>query len=304
MMWAYLPESLSEALTSAQDRESALQHSALLDFAGLSSTLSETPTASDSSNNGSQTDGLTTPRCGTTQPHLTGDPGVDSWISSLAASRANLTALPASAEGPPTSVIFGPTSGGSFARWDPASSSWRTFQACLALTEGPCLAAYSGTWPRAGMTRSGTAYRLKPLAPLTGATGFGLLPTPAAHQMGSNETMRKHGTTLRRRVLAWPTPTAADVLVLGTTPEAIARADGLGQTVHLAQRVRWPTPAAREKGDGDYADPENGGSLNPTWTEWLQGWPLGWTDCAPLEMAGYHRWRQSLLQGLEGSDDA
>ena len=152
----------------------------------------------------------------------------------------------------------------------------------------------------------------------------------------------------------WPTPTAADVHVLGTTPEAIARADSLGQTVHLAQRVRWPTPRANERmswqgglrrlqngmgiqlgiavklwptpksspsgpdfaranrpgsGGDDLAtaaarDPQAGGSLNPTWVEWLMGWPLGWTDCAPLEMAGYHRWRQSLLQGLEGSDDA
>jgi hypothetical protein len=36
---------------------------------------------------------------------------------------------------------------------------------------------FSETWPRAGMTRNGTAYRLQPLAPLTGETGSGLLPT-------------------------------------------------------------------------------------------------------------------------------
>ena len=23
---------------------------------------------------------------------------------------------------------------------------------------------------------------------------------------------------------------------------------------------------------------ENGGSLNPTWVEWLMGYPIGWTD--------------------------
>jgi DNA (cytosine-5)-methyltransferase 1 len=27
----------------------------------------------------------------------------------------------------------------------------------------------------------------------------------------------------------------------------------------------------------------DGGPLNPTWTEWLQGFPLGWTDCEDLE---------------------
>jgi DNA (cytosine-5)-methyltransferase 1 len=25
------------------------------------------------------------------------------------------------------------------------------------------------------------------------------------------------------------------------------------------------------------------GALNPTWVEWLMGWPLGWTDLKPLE---------------------
>jgi DNA (cytosine-5)-methyltransferase 1 len=28
-----------------------------------------------------------------------------------------------------------------------------------------------------------------------------------------------------------------------------------------------------------------GGSLNPTWVEWLMGWPLGWTDLKPLATA-------------------
>jgi hypothetical protein len=32
------------------------------------------------------------------------------------------------------------------------------------------------------------------------------------------------------------------------------------------------------------------GTLNPTWTEWLMGWPLGWTDLKPLEMDKYLEW--------------
>jgi hypothetical protein len=27
----------------------------------------------------------------------------------------------------------------------------------------------------------------------------------------------------------------------------------------------------------------DGGKLNPNWTEWLMGWPIGWTDLKPLE---------------------
>jgi site-specific DNA-cytosine methylase len=44
----------------------------------------------------------------------------------------------------------------------------------------------------------------------------------------------------------------------------------------------------------DYA-PEGGrgGSLNPTWVEWLMGWPLGWTDLKPLETDKSQRWPHS-----------
>ena len=33
-----------------------------------------------------------------------------------------------------------------------------------------------------------------------------------------------------------------------------------------------------------------GGALNPTWVEWLMGWPLGWTDLQPLEMGRFRQW--------------
>ena len=36
-----------------------------------------------------------------------------------------------------------------------------------------------------------------------------------------------------------------------------------------------------------------GGSLNPTWVEWLMGWPLGWTDLKPLEMDKFRQWQRS-----------
>jgi hypothetical protein len=37
-----------------------------------------------------------------------------------------------------------------------------------------------------------------------------------------------------------------------------------------------------------------GGKLNPTWVEWLMGWPIGWTDCEPLA-TDKCRWPQRPL---------
>lgn len=63
-----------------------------------------------------------------------------------------------------------------------------------------------------------------------------------------------NSTTPRR----WRSPTAADALGGPMNP-----ADRQGHTLNLKEQV-WV-------GGG-------GGSLNPTWVEWLMGFPLGWTD--------------------------
>lgn len=39
---------------------------------------------------------------------------------------------------------------------------------------------------------------------------------------------------------------------------------------------------------------ETGGQLNPTWVEWLMGWPLGWTDLKPLVMGRFRNVQQRL----------
>jgi hypothetical protein len=65
----------------------------------------------------------------------------------------------------------------------------------------------------------------------------------------------------------------------------------------------WPTPTAQDaKNNGGASQQERntmplnaqvGGSLNPTWVEWLMGWPLGWTDLKPSEMDRFQQWLQS-----------
>ena len=63
-----------------------------------------------------------------------------------------------------------------FAWYDHASHLWRTWQLCL----GGGWAEFSETWPRAGMTQNGIAYRRVPLVRLTGEKESFLLPTMRA----------------------------------------------------------------------------------------------------------------------------
>lgn len=129
-----------------------------------------------------------------------------------------------------------------FAWFDHEQRCWRTWQRCL--VEG--WEVFSGTWPRSGMTRNGIAFRRPPLVPLTKGIGCGsLLPTPTGVPLPQAVAMAEQGK--------WPTPTSRDWRSGKASPETLARnSRPLSETV--------------------------GGQLNPTWVEWLQGFPLGWTE--------------------------
>ena len=74
----------------------------------------------------------------------------------------------------------------------------------------------------------------------------------------------------------------------------------LGRAVNRAAAEMFPTPTvqdAKNNGGPSQMDrntkPLNavvGGSLNPTWVEWLMGWPLGWTDCAASATGRFQQW--------------
>ena len=108
----------------------------------------------------------------------------------------------------------GPSLPVSLANYDPDSSSWRT---CQRSVLGGWVPFSGQDWPRSGMMLSGTAYPLPPSAPLTGATGGSVLPTPTAQSYGSNQggsagrTGRvRHSLQSMAKRNKWPTPTAGD----------------------------------------------------------------------------------------------
>lgn len=160
----------------------------------------------------------------------------------------------------------------SLATFDPLTSSWRTPQCSLFEVSAPCLA----TWPRSGSMRNGTCFLRPTLAPRTCGSAFGLWPTPTASlgTKGGRITPRKgrEGGTLIEAVSArsFATPTARD------------------------WRSGKASQATMERNSRPLSE-QVGGLLNPTWVEWLMGWPLGWTALQPLEMDKFLSWRQQHL---------
>lgn len=161
------------------------------------------------------------------------------------------------------------------ASYDHDTSLWRTSQLCL---DGE-LTVFSETFPRSGTMRNGIAYQLPPLVPLTAGIGSGLLPTPEASNTKA-VALRSGGRSPRDFLRPWRTPRANDGEKRGNI--ANDPRNGLPAAVKY-----WPTPHANchtgagqapNKQGGENLQTQAGGSLNPTWVEWLQGFPLGWTE--------------------------
>jgi hypothetical protein len=175
--------------------------------------------------------------------------------SSAAGSPAKTSASPAKEPGSTDTVrVFGQSTRVSLANYDPGTSSWRTSQLSLLEDSGEL----SGTWPRSGMTRNGTAFLLLPLAPLTDVIGSGLWPTPSVkgnyNRAGLSEKSGDGLSTAVNREM-WPTPNAADGQGGRKTPDEDLmtgkRSSGAKVQVSLRDAVRrdelraWPTPTAR-----------------------------------------------------------
>ena len=197
----------------------------------------------------------------------------------------------------------------SFARWDRATSSWRTPQ-CSLLAD---LDVFSETWPKWGMMRGGGCSVQSMLVLRTSETGSGLWPTPRAGNPGSRpngkggkilaeEVAISEGSRIRGQKL-WPTPCATDHKGSGKAGTLRDRLDYATERVATKSNT-YATPQARDFRSGStdrWDNPDRsrnlndqiGGQLNPTWVEWLMGWPLGWTDLKPLGMDKFQAWRRS-----------
>lgn len=149
--------------------------------------------------------------------------------------------------------------------------------------------SYCKGLPMQGSMQDGVLSRLPTLALPTLGNEFGLLPTPTADAAIGTRTTKfaQGGTPLSHVSIIWPTPRSTDGSKGG--PGRSKKRAGGG---NLRTFVATPTARDWKSGKASQATMDRnarplseqiGGSLNPTWVEWLMGWPLGWTDLNPLE---------------------
>lgn len=232
MSWLYLPAAVADCSEASWSG------------GGPSATSSGMPTVSRSSRHASATDTCTTPRFGMMPGPSTGIPGLDLWMCSLLASRASRSASQEKALPNWMSATYGPTPFALFERSGPNGAYWRTSQASL-----PSLISdeFSQTWPKAGTTLGGIAFRLRALEHRTVARGSGLWPTPKVARGTYQNSHGRKVPTLEGAVKIWPTPKAQNA-------NGSYRRPGK-QGADLQTTVRFPTPSATDVADRQPGNP-------------------------------------------------
>ena len=203
------------------------------------------------------------------------------------------------------------------ADYDPITQSWKMF-GDISLW-GDCRLLLN--LPPSGMTVSGVLFLQPPWEPIIGETESSSWPTPTAvtrpmegnvrmfrAKIQSGEMTEEEAQAILGKSVwesqgkipaSWPTPTTQETehpkATLTETGRRLSKNGNSSHSLGLADAVKmWPTPQARDyKGSsgrslkGTETDLPtavgSGGKLNPTWVEWLMGFPLGWTDLEDSE---------------------
>lgn len=268
--------------------------------------------------NGSATESCRSSQFGTTCELLTENHGEEELTSSAEDSPAKTYLARAKArESAEREAGFGLNLQESFAKYDRATSSWKTRQCSLFGGLEECLE----TFPKAGTMRNGLLWERTTAEPRTDERECGYWRTPDAGAGGeiSDEKAadyaagkpRKSGSAIQIRLCdqvrhrkLWPTPTRCG----NYNRKGLSKNSGDG----LATAVKtWPAPKCQDsraalwnRGKSNLGEVVHGGvetpptktaRLNPAWVEWLMGWPIGWSGLKPLETVRFLSWRQGLL---------
>jgi hypothetical protein len=193
---------------------------------------------------------------------------------------------PANDEAPTTHDTCGLGLEKPLAHYDPDTRSWKTLKDICLWGEPQSLESL----PKSGMTRNGELFQQPAWVRPIDATDSSLWPTPTAVTRPMEGNVRLYRAKIKAGEMTeteanailgksvweaqgkipamWPTPTTQEVEHYDMElTEAGRRKSKDGKSSHslgLADAVRLNSP--------------DNGKLNPTWVEWLMGFPLGWTD--------------------------
>jgi len=204
---------------------------------------------------------------------------------------------------------------GSFVKFDPNTHLWKTHQ--CSLLGG--LDEFLETWPQWGLMRDGECWEQQTLEQTIRGIESGFVPngedkfhTPNTTGLDGGSNSRK---ALKKRMETWPTPRSCSAMAATITPESAWNEKRNPNLETIVGQRLWPTPVCQDSRHATkrHLDPKNnywksnlgevvmsleapntGGRLNPTWVEWLMGWPLEWTDLKRLEMDKSHFVQQPL----------
>ena len=109
----------------------------------------------------------------------------------------------------------------------------------------------------------------------------GLLPTPT--QDSASERTKKYkqgGTPLTMAVKMYPTPNATNINT--PQPDRVEQTNSGGFILRKKNKPHM-TYGARLQDAMHHLDKTPGGKLNPTFVEFLMGYPINWTKIEPTE---------------------
>ena len=199
---------------------------------------------------------------------------------------ASLSPLPGSDEARQMTATSGQRCYASYERFIPAGSLRRMCQALMTQPIWSSILLHL-TWKGSVTQRFRLKFRLVPLAPRTEGSECGLWPTPDTVSAVHPGMVRTSGgqTHLPQAVnasLMWPTPNLVDYKITGDRKSLME--------YRKRHQDRLPLAVASKEESWN----QNGGQLNPTWVEWLMGFPLGWTALEPSEMLSSRKSRKRL----------
>lgn len=194
--------------------------------------------------------------------------GVEKWIASLPDSPVNLTLSLVSGKDSQTNVGYGLTLRESLAKYNRASSCWKTSPDLFA-PEGLPLASVA--WPSSGTTVNGQLWRRPMLALRTSEKDFSSWATPDANTSTYSNGMM--GPNIRQQAAMWQTPSVQQF----ESRKQVG--DSERQQLLGGQAKHWPTPDANADSYRLNGDSQQSKSLEPITRAWS-------TPCARIVKGG------------------